>query len=205
MAEEKERLGQQAARCRWGALLPVTPGLPSCSHTDLLFPDLPACRQRAELEELRQQLEESSAALTRTLRADFERSREEQEQRHQVGVPSPSGCEEGSLMPDPQQGGRGLGVALRLLTACPLQMELKALKDQLEAERQAWVANCAKKEVGQPDGLLRALGCWLPGVTPAAWGRGGPSQLCRAALSACGSRKVRIRPGGNGAGQILEI
>ncbi|KAL6057784.1 hypothetical protein STEG23_033987, partial [Scotinomys teguina] len=78
VAEEKERLGQQAAR------------------------------QRAELEELRQQLEESSATLTRTLRAEFERSREEQEQRH--------------------------------------QMELKALKDQLEAERQAWVASCAKKE-----------------------------------------------------------
>ncbi|OBS83023.1 hypothetical protein A6R68_23004 [Neotoma lepida] len=78
VAEEKERLGQQAAR------------------------------QRAELEELRQQLEESNAALTRTLRAEFERSREEQEQRH--------------------------------------QMELKALKDQLEAERQAWVASCAKKE-----------------------------------------------------------
>ncbi|XP_036052553.1 LOW QUALITY PROTEIN: centrosomal protein of 131 kDa [Onychomys torridus] len=71
VADEKERLGQQAAR------------------------------QRAELEE-------SSAALTRTLRAEFERSREEQEQRH--------------------------------------QMELKALKDQLEAERQAWVASCAKKE-----------------------------------------------------------
>lgn len=78
VAEEKERLGQQAAR------------------------------QRAELEELRQQLEESSAALTRALRAEFERSREEQERRH--------------------------------------QMELKALKDQLEAERQAWVASCAKKE-----------------------------------------------------------
>ncbi|XP_073901002.1 centrosomal protein of 131 kDa isoform X3 [Castor canadensis] len=78
VAEEKERLGQQAAR------------------------------QRAELEELRQQLEESSAALTRALRAEFERGREEQEQRH--------------------------------------QMELKALKDQLEAERQAWVASCAKKE-----------------------------------------------------------
>lgn len=78
VAEEKERLGQQAAR------------------------------QRVELEELRQQLEESSAALTRALRAEFERSREEQERRH--------------------------------------QMELKALKDQLEAERQAWVASCAKKE-----------------------------------------------------------
>nr|XP_048285321.1 centrosomal protein of 131 kDa isoform X1 [Myodes glareolus] len=71
VAEEKERLGQQAAR------------------------------QRAELEE-------SSATLTRALRAEFERSREEQEQRH--------------------------------------QMELKALKDQLEAERQVWVANCTKKE-----------------------------------------------------------
>ncbi|KAL1779355.1 centrosomal protein of 131 kDa isoform X1 [Sigmodon hispidus] len=78
VAEEKERLGQQASR------------------------------QRAELDELRQQLGESSAALTRTLRAEFERSREDQEQRH--------------------------------------QMELKALKDQLEAERQAWVASCAKKE-----------------------------------------------------------
>lgn len=71
VAEEKERLGQQAAR------------------------------QRAELEE-------NSATLTRALRAEFERSREEQEQRH--------------------------------------QMELKALKDQLEAERQAWVANYTKKE-----------------------------------------------------------
>uniref|UniRef100_A0A8C5KWC7 Centrosomal protein 131 n=1 Tax=Jaculus jaculus TaxID=51337 RepID=A0A8C5KWC7_JACJA len=60
-----------------------------------------AARQRAELEE-------SSAALTRALRAEFERGREEQERRHQT--------------------------------------ELKALKEQLEAERQAWVANCAKKE-----------------------------------------------------------
>ncbi|XP_063098373.1 centrosomal protein of 131 kDa isoform X3 [Cavia porcellus] len=78
VAEERERLGQQAAR------------------------------QRAELEELRQQLEESSAALTRALRAEFEKGREEQEQRH--------------------------------------QMELKALKDQLEVEHQTWAACCAKKE-----------------------------------------------------------
>ncbi|XP_005407354.1 PREDICTED: centrosomal protein of 131 kDa isoform X1 [Chinchilla lanigera] len=78
VAEERERLGQQAAR------------------------------QRAELEELRQQLEESSSALTRALRAEFEKGREEQEQRH--------------------------------------QMEMKALKDQLEVERQAWAASCAKKE-----------------------------------------------------------
>lgn len=47
----------------------------------------PAHRQRAELEELRQQLEESSAAEGRALRAEFEKGREEQERRHQVGVP----------------------------------------------------------------------------------------------------------------------
>ncbi|XP_077922376.1 centrosomal protein of 131 kDa isoform X2 [Halichoerus grypus] len=78
VAEEKERLGQQAAR------------------------------QRAELEELRQQLEESSAAEGRALRAEFEKGREEQECRH--------------------------------------QMEMKTLKDQLEAERQMWEASCTKKE-----------------------------------------------------------
>ncbi|XP_077022309.1 centrosomal protein of 131 kDa isoform X2 [Tamandua tetradactyla] len=78
VAEEKERLGQQAAR------------------------------QRAELEELRQQLEESSSAASRALQAEFERSREEQECRHQT--------------------------------------ELKALKDQLEVERQTWGASYAKKE-----------------------------------------------------------
>lgn len=68
----------------------------------------------------------------------------------------------------PQQGGRGLGVSLRLLTACPLQMELKALKDQLEAERQAWVANCTKKEVGpaRVGCCSGSSGRWLLGVTP---------------------------------------
>ncbi|KAM9208303.1 centrosomal protein of 131 kDa isoform 2-T2 [Dugong dugon] len=54
VAEERERLGQQAAR------------------------------QRAELEALRQQLEESSAATGRALRAEFEKAAEEQERRHQV-------------------------------------------------------------------------------------------------------------------------
>ncbi|XP_068385729.1 centrosomal protein of 131 kDa isoform X3 [Eschrichtius robustus] len=78
VAEEKERLGQQAAR------------------------------QRAELDELRRQLEESSSAGGRALRAEFEKGREEQERRH--------------------------------------QMELKALKDQLEVEKQMWEANSAKKE-----------------------------------------------------------
>ncbi|XP_040845306.1 centrosomal protein of 131 kDa [Ochotona curzoniae] len=75
---EKERLGQQAAR------------------------------QRAELEELRRQLEQSTSESARALRAEFERGQEEQERRHQA--------------------------------------ELAALKDQLEAERQAWTASCAKKE-----------------------------------------------------------
>ncbi|XP_054986933.1 centrosomal protein of 131 kDa isoform X2 [Sorex araneus] len=78
VAEEKERLGQQAAR------------------------------QRAELEELRRQLEASSAAGGRALRAEFDKEREAQEQRHQV--------------------------------------ELKALRDQLEQERQVWEASCARKE-----------------------------------------------------------
>lgn len=78
VAEEKERLDQQAAR------------------------------QRGELEELRQQLEESSSAGGRALRAEFEKGRQEQERRH--------------------------------------QMELQALKDQLEVERQMWEANRAKKE-----------------------------------------------------------
>ncbi|XP_059938189.1 centrosomal protein of 131 kDa isoform X2 [Mesoplodon densirostris] len=54
VAEEKERLGQQAAR------------------------------QRAELDELRRQLEESSSAGGRALRAEFEKGREEQERRHQM-------------------------------------------------------------------------------------------------------------------------
>uniref|UniRef100_A0A8C9UR72 Centrosomal protein 131 n=1 Tax=Spermophilus dauricus TaxID=99837 RepID=A0A8C9UR72_SPEDA len=54
VAEERERLSQQAAR------------------------------QRAELEELRQQLEDSSSALTRALRTEFEKGQEEQERRHQV-------------------------------------------------------------------------------------------------------------------------
>lgn len=74
-----------------------------------------ACRQRVELEELRQQLEESSAALTRALRAEFERSREEQERRHQVsmvpfGVTLSLACRGGSESPLPPA-----------LTVCPLR------------------------------------------------------------------------------------
>lgn len=140
-----------------------------------------ACRQRVELEELRQQLEENSAALTRSLRAEFERSREEQERRHQVSALSPSECqlspavELGSLFClthvvwGPQLGGQGLGMASGPSQSYSPQMELKALKDQLEAERQAWVASCAKKEVG----LDRALAA------------GRHSELCGALVGHC--------------------
>ncbi|KAL7869590.1 hypothetical protein AOLI_G00135780 [Acnodon oligacanthus] len=56
VAEEKERLAQLAAR------------------------------QRAELEELRTQLENNSSLANRTLREEMEKSREEQERRHQVEI-----------------------------------------------------------------------------------------------------------------------
>ncbi|XP_015264171.1 PREDICTED: centrosomal protein of 131 kDa isoform X2 [Gekko japonicus] len=56
VAEEKERLSQQAAR------------------------------QRAELEELRQQLEANSSVVTKALKEEYEKGREEQEQRHQAEV-----------------------------------------------------------------------------------------------------------------------
>lgn len=70
-----------------------------------------------------------------------------------------------SFLPDPSGVGSSTGWAepwcgLRPLTVYPPQMELKALKDQLEAERQAWVASCAKKEVGL-DRVGRCSG--LPG------------------------------------------
>ncbi|NXR06155.1 CP131 protein, partial [Semnornis frantzii] len=56
VAEEKERLSQQAAR------------------------------QRAEVEELRQQLEASNLAVTRALKEEYTKEKEEQERRHQAEV-----------------------------------------------------------------------------------------------------------------------
>lgn len=41
-------------------------------------------RQRGELEELRRQLEENSSLASRALREEMDKSREEQERRHQV-------------------------------------------------------------------------------------------------------------------------
>lgn len=81
-----------------------------------------------ELEELRQQLEENSAAMTRALRAEAERGREEQERRHQVsggcGWPAAEGGGLFRLTPlvwGPQQGGQGLGVASGPSQSTPLR------------------------------------------------------------------------------------
>uniref|UniRef100_A0A8D0BCT8 Centrosomal protein 131 n=1 Tax=Salvator merianae TaxID=96440 RepID=A0A8D0BCT8_SALMN len=56
VAEEKERLNQQTAR------------------------------QRAELEDLRRQLEENSSVVTKALKEEYEKGKEEQERRHQAEV-----------------------------------------------------------------------------------------------------------------------
>ncbi|XP_053767632.1 centrosomal protein of 131 kDa isoform X2 [Desmodus rotundus] len=116
VAEEKERLGRQAAR------------------------------QRAELEELRQQLEESSSARGLALRAEFEKGREELEHRHQV--------------------------------------ELQALKDQLEVERQMWQASCARKEGASPPGSVAAK----PGAGAEGGDPEGPGQGHRAGRPPAGGR-----------------
>ncbi|OCT62635.1 centrosomal protein of 131 kDa isoform X2 [Xenopus laevis] len=78
VSEEKERLNQQAAR------------------------------QRAELDELRKQLENNCALATRVLKEEYEKSKDEQERRHQA--------------------------------------EIKALKERLDIEKQAWEQNYIKKE-----------------------------------------------------------
>lgn len=73
-------------------------------------------------------------------------------------------------------------------SSCPvtLQMELKALKDQLEAERQAWVASCAKKEVGsrRVGSKYTASLDLLLGVTPGYLGLSCSSPaMCHSLLS----------------------
>ncbi|XP_028674883.2 centrosomal protein of 131 kDa isoform X2 [Erpetoichthys calabaricus] len=67
-----------------------------------------AAKQRAELDELKRQVEANSSLANRTLREEYERAREEQERRHQA--------------------------------------EIKALKERLEIEKQAWEENYMKKE-----------------------------------------------------------
>nr|XP_023672757.1 centrosomal protein of 131 kDa [Paramormyrops kingsleyae] len=67
-----------------------------------------ATRQRAELDDLRRHLEENSTLARQALREELDKSREEQERRHQA--------------------------------------ELKALKERMEIEKQAWEENYMKKE-----------------------------------------------------------
>uniref|UniRef100_A0A2H6NCQ4 Uncharacterized protein n=1 Tax=Micrurus carvalhoi TaxID=3147026 RepID=A0A2H6NCQ4_9SAUR len=43
-------------------------------------------RQRAELEDLRRQLEENNSIVTKTLKEEYEKGKEEQERRHQVEI-----------------------------------------------------------------------------------------------------------------------
>lgn len=67
--------------------------------------ELCLCRQRAEAEELRRQLEANSSALTRALRDEYAKEKEDQERRHQVWFPltcSPSGA--GTTKPQTPQG-----------------------------------------------------------------------------------------------------
>ncbi|NWV71985.1 CP131 protein, partial [Malurus elegans] len=70
VAEEKERLSQQAARSAWGWGQPGEHGAGDS--------------QRAEAEELQRQLEANSSALTRALRDEYAKEKEEQERRHQA-------------------------------------------------------------------------------------------------------------------------
>lgn len=76
-------------------------------------------------------------------------------------------------------------------------MELQALKDQLEAERQAWVASCAKKEVG---GAGRAAGRGFPALPPSCADLGGS----QCSLSTRGSKTVRIGTRGRRVRDVLE-
>ncbi|KAI4887013.1 hypothetical protein NFI96_027450 [Prochilodus magdalenae] len=76
VAEEKERLGQLAERS--------VSELTQRSASFSLFQPLDKTLQRAQLEELKTQLENNSSLATRTLREEMEKSREEQERRHQV-------------------------------------------------------------------------------------------------------------------------
>lgn len=54
-------------------------------------------RQRAELEDLRRQLEENSSLAGRALREELDKTREEQERRHQVMSANRAGLEQNRL------------------------------------------------------------------------------------------------------------
>ncbi|XP_077184359.1 centrosomal protein of 131 kDa isoform X5 [Paroedura picta] len=145
VAEEKERLSQQAAR------------------------------QRAELEELRQQLEENSSVITKALKEEYEKGREEQEQRHQAcnnRVPMRDCTEDHSMNDvainaiahikaddeDLESQLKRMEAQMFFSSVLPvrgrgmsrelkiMEAEVQALKVRLEIEKQAWEANYLKKE-----------------------------------------------------------
>lgn len=93
-----------------------------------------SCRQRAELEDLRRQLEENSSLAGRALREELDKTREEQEKRHQVT------SEQNRLSARPR---------CSVLTECGLchQVEMKSLQERLDIEKQTWEENHKKKEV----------------------------------------------------------
>lgn len=93
-------------------------------------------RQRAELEDLRRQLEENSSLAGRALREELDKTREEQERRHQVM------SEQNRLSARPRSG---------LLTECGLcnQVEMKSLQERLDIEKKTWEENHKKKEVSR--------------------------------------------------------
>lgn len=109
-------------------------------------------RQRAEVEELRQQLEASSSAVTRALKEEYTKEKEEQERRHQVKF---SPCLWAldlqfwvlallGFCPQPALGAAAVGAEQ---LSCLSQAEMKVLKERMEMEKQAWEANYMKKEV----------------------------------------------------------
>lgn len=119
-----------------------------------------AGRQRVEVEELRRQLEASSSALTRALKEEFAKEKEEQQRRHQVGFAPCLQALDGrpwvqvvrSLvwLHRALRGCGGGGAAVPELSSRCLaspQAEVKVLKEQLEVEKQAWEASYVKKEV----------------------------------------------------------
>uniref|UniRef100_A0A8C0K7U7 Centrosomal protein 131 n=1 Tax=Canis lupus dingo TaxID=286419 RepID=A0A8C0K7U7_CANLU len=113
--------------------------LKSVHEAELLQADARAAQRCArQVEELREQLEREKEAL-----GQQERERAQQRQRAELEelrrqLEESSAAEGRALRAEFEKG--------REEQERRHQMEMKALKDQLEAERQMWEANCAKKE-----------------------------------------------------------
>lgn len=108
-------------------------------------------RQRAELEDLRRQLEENSSLAGRALREELDKTREEQERRHQVtSIRHNISVRNYRLT-------RVCLVSVNIIrkisgskiTECCFcnQVEMKSLQERLDIEKQTWEENYKKKEV----------------------------------------------------------